>query len=305
MPAVVTVRRCVRSYLAHLATLSSPSLPSYRSQLQPFASRWGRTPAVAIGVRHVTSWLDGMAPWSPGTKATAWGRVKCCWAWCHTEGLLSVNVLAGVRRPARYRRSCRGAECVIPPALLRLLLRTATGPWRDLLLALARTGARPGELTHATARHYHPDWHAIVHRGDETEGYRWKNAGKKQSGQRDRVIYVEGEVEKVVRRNASRGSYLLPHPLGGRWDNGRIKAARIDLLAMPAVRAWLDRHGHDARRVVLYSLRHTWITRALEKGTPLVVVADLVGTSATMIERHYSHVGGDRQAMRKAYLASL
>lgn len=42
--------------------------------------------------------------------------------------------------------------------------------------------------------------------------------------------------------------------------------------------------------VVLYSLRHSWVTDAIVGGMDLLTVAKLVGTSLTMIEKHYGHL---------------
>jgi integrase len=42
------------------------------------------------------------------------------------------------------------------------------------------------------------------------------------------------------------------------------------------------------RKVIPYSLRHTSITRALLRGVPTRVVADLHDTSIQMIERNYA-----------------
>ena len=47
-----------------------------------------------------------------------------------------------------------------------------------------------------------------------------------------------------------------------------------------------DAHG----KRTLYSLRHTYITLELQRGTAMHVVAKQCGTSIEMLERHYSHV---------------
>uniref|UniRef100_UPI003A981B21 tyrosine-type recombinase/integrase n=1 Tax=Psychromonas sp. TaxID=1884585 RepID=UPI003A981B21 len=43
------------------------------------------------------------------------------------------------------------------------------------------------------------------------------------------------------------------------------------------------------KNYVLYSLRHSYITNALEDNIPLHVVSDTVGTSLKMIQEHYKH----------------
>lgn len=45
--------------------------------------------------------------------------------------------------------------------------------------------------------------------------------------------------------------------------------------------------------VVLYTLRHCWITDAIVGGMDLLTVAKLSGTSLAMIEKHYGHLVHD------------
>ncbi len=50
----------------------------------------------------------------------------------------------------------------------------------------------------------------------------------------------------------------------------------------------LKRDAHGDR--TLYSLRHSYVTWELQRGTPVTAIAKQCGTSAEMIERHYSHI---------------
>ena len=50
----------------------------------------------------------------------------------------------------------------------------------------------------------------------------------------------------------------------------------------------LKRDAHGDR--TLYSLRHSYITWELQRGTPIAAIAKQAGTSAEMVERHYSHI---------------
>ena len=42
-----------------------------------------------------------------------------------------------------------------------------------------------------------------------------------------------------------------------------------------------------------HSLRHTFVTRAIEAGVPSAIVRALVGHSTAAMTEHYTHVGGD------------
>ena len=42
-----------------------------------------------------------------------------------------------------------------------------------------------------------------------------------------------------------------------------------------------------------YTLRHSTITDLVSAGLPLLTIAQISGTSAEMIERHYGHLASD------------
>ena len=55
---------------------------------------------------------------------------------------------------------------------------------------------------------------------------------------------------------------------------------------------------------VLYTLRHSFITQALTDGLTILDVARLVGTSVTMIDKHYGHLAA-KSAGEKLATVSL
>ena len=76
-----------------------------------------------------------------------------------------------------------------------------------------------------------------------------------------------------------------------------LKQARSILRAgRPAIPALqlLDQRCPKAAKVpdgvVLYTLRHCWISDAIVGGMDLLTVAKLSGTSLAMIEKHYGHL---------------
>ncbi|SGY94695.1 site-specific integrase [Moritella viscosa] len=50
-----------------------------------------------------------------------------------------------------------------------------------------------------------------------------------------------------------------------------------------------DGYLYENKNYVMYSLRHSYITNALEDNIPLTVISDSCGTSLKMIQEHYSH----------------
>jgi integrase len=77
---------------------------------------------------------------------------------------------------------------------------------------------------------------------------------------------------------------VFPAPEGGSFDlhnfrNRYGKAARTEAGIRPV------------RRV--YDLRHTFATFALRAGVPMLDVSRFMGTSLSMIDRHYGHLARD------------
>jgi site-specific recombinase XerD len=55
--------------------------------------------------------------------------------------------------------------------------------------------------------------------------------------------------------------------------------------------------------VSAYTLRHSTITDLVSAGLPLLTIAQISGTSAEMIERHYGHLASDAAVKALAELA--
>lgn len=91
--------------------------------------------------------------------------------------------------------------------------------------------------------------------------------------------------------------------------NGRV--ANISQCVNKAMRdcgiATSYQHPHTKRRRPLcgyHSLRHTFVTRAIEAGVPVEIVAAIVGHASVEMTHHYTHVGVDalKQAFARAGL---
>jgi hypothetical protein len=54
--------------------------------------------------------------------------------------------------------------------------------------------------------------------------------------------------------------------------------------------------------VVLYTLRHSWITQAIQSGMSTLDAAKLSGTGLKMIEEHYGHLVAGAARARLATL---
>jgi integrase len=89
-------------------------------------------------------------------------------------------------------------------------------------------------------------------------------------------------------------------PLVARDDGAPWRRWDWDELVRAAARAAKLPPG-----VVLYTLRHSWITEALRSGMSTLDVARLTGTSLQMIQDHYGHLVADSARERLAAVMML
>jgi integrase len=137
----------------------------------------------------------------------------------------------------------------------------------DLLEATFHTGARPpSELAALELRHF--------------------------DGKRGQIVIPEGKTGPRVTTLTSEGvaffkrlaegrkprDILLPRADGERW--GKSEQHRPMKTALAAAEL--------PSSASMYTIRHTYISRAIERGMPLTLIAENVGTSVQMIEQNYA-----------------
>jgi integrase len=135
---------------------------------------------------------------------------------------------------------------------------------RELILLGAWTGARLGELTAARVRDLDPGAATLAVNG--------------KTGARE--IHLPVDALALLRRLASgkRPDERLLTTGGRPWT----KSMHQHPFAAAVRKAGLD------PAVTFYTLRHSYISRALKAGVPVKAVADQCGTSIAMIEKHYA-----------------
>jgi integrase len=156
-------------------------------------------------------------------------------------------------------------------------------PFRDLLTALWESGARPGEVMGLTADRV------------DLERGQWRVVNKTRRKTREKVRLIE-----LTPRLVELSSRLLAeHPEGLLFRNTKGGPWTRHLVA--------HRFGRLRRRLgfgpeaTAYSLRHQYITDALEQGVPIATVAELVGHKDTnMISRVYSKLSQRRRHLKDA-----
>ncbi len=118
--------------------------------------------------------------------------------------------------------------------------------------------------------------------------------GKDKAGHARRIIIPEAAAKLLAEQSTDKlpSAPLFMREGGATWDRHTWKTPIRE--AATAAKLPTD--------TTAYTLRHSTITDLVTAGLPLLTVAQVSGTSAAMIERHYGHLVGE--AARKA-LAGL
>jgi integrase len=148
----------------------------------------------------------------------------------------------------------------------RALLDAAEGDLRDLLTCVALTGCRPGDPAAMLRKDYDARTGSVT--------FRTKTGG--------RTIPVSPAAKELFERLA-KGKLPAEQMFtdeGGAWT----PQAWAPLVKAAAAKAELP------PEVVVYTLRHCWITDAILSGMDLLTVAKLTGTSLEMISKTYGHL---------------
>jgi integrase len=197
-------------------------------------------------------------------------------------------------RPLLLAKGPEGDPATLAAAHARLAeLRRTEGIWEPfavLLRLLEHTGARPGEIYNASASVWDRELGAFVYEATEEpeqqEGFTHKTARKGK----DRFIFVsDPELRAIIEFQCKKypEGPILRNIIGEPWTDGAVHWRLGELKKRFGLRP----------EVTPYSYRHTSITNMLMAGQPPALVAEVHGTSVQMLQRHYGHLDGHKQAM--------
>jgi integrase len=162
----------------------------------------------------------------------------------------------------------RAREVRYAPAQARRLIRSCIDEnFADLVRGSYLTGARYGELNGAKVVDF------------DARARTLRVSGK--TGSRD-IILQSSAVNffKRITKGRPRDSFIFVKANGEKWK--RSEQTRPMKAAIK--KAELDDRGN------LYALRHAYISEAVERNTPLTVIAKNCGTSVRIIEKTYAKV---------------
>jgi integrase len=250
----------------------------YQRFLRAFVESIGGLTLAEIKAHHVQTFVDAKYKGAAG-KAGAIKSICRAFSWGIAQGHVKSNPATGVERPFVKPR---GEETWLTPAEVEAVI-DASGSLEIYVRALVLTGARPGEIREAVCSDYDPAIPALVLPPERSKGY--------AKTKRQRVIYLSPDADLLIKQQVMKAGgegRLFRNRTGGSISQSHVNAKfrRISKALK--------------RKVIPYSLRHTWVSNSLQAGEPIAHVAALAGHSITICERVYGHVAANREVMQAA-----
>lgn len=185
------------------------------------------------------------------------------------------------RLETHVRRSLTDAE-------IAKILKVAEGEWKALILIGLHTGLRLGDACRLT-------WGAF-----KADGTVEVVTGKTGALVKLPGVKFRGELAKVL---GKRGGDDAQRVVAGIWKKYESDAAAIsdgvrEIFERAKIKTRVKEKGWSKARpdASFHSLRHTFVTRAIEAGVPAPIVRALVGHSTAAMTDRYSHVSGEAVA---------
>jgi integrase len=238
------------------------------------------TELTKVTADRVRNWRDGLAL-KPAAANRTMTTLKAALNFAAREGYAPAELLGDLRRvepvpdtrpPAKKRRGL-----YLDRAQRRKLLNAAKGAVRDLIEAAILTGARAGELVNATVSQLYANEEAMTFTG--------------KTGTREKAPLSPAAVKlfKRLAEGKAPTDLLLTRDDGKQWQHSDWD----DLVREAAKGAELPTERGSG--VCLYTLRHSYITDAVNAGNSMLAVAEAVGTSSAMIAKFYGKSTGAAQ----------
>ena len=226
---------------------------------------------------HVQRWIDRQYRGKSATyKNIAITAVKAAFNWAAEQGYIGHSPIARMKKPR-----CASREFYIPVVDWLRLLNAARGQeFKELVIVMFASGARPQEMRQIAARHYDPELVRVVLRREESKGEK-----------RRRVIYLDDLSRAIVERLVAR------HPRGPLFRNSRGKPWTADAFSARFRRLRIKLAMPE---LCAYTLRHSYAHWQLTSGTDAHFVSKLLGHSdGRMLATRYGHIERDAAFMRR------
>ena len=241
----------------------------------------GDLPLRELTVRHIEEIQSTMLTQekSPATVAKVFGIISQVWNTAvHHDIVVGESPTKRVKKPRKDNRRIRFLSHEETKLLLNALKKRSQDIYESALLSLF-AGLRAGEIHNLT-------WGDINLPAGEMCIRDPKNGT-------NRHAYITPEIREVFLNRAQGkkvhpADYVFPATHGGKrkWVSDTFERTVLEI--------GLNTGICDPRqKVVFHSLRHTFASWLVQKGTPIYTVAKLMGHSDTQMTERYSHLAPD------------
>ena len=223
--------------------------------------------------------------WANATERTAIATVRQILNWGVKQKLIASHNMADFELPTQTAR-----EFTVSAKLHKKIMGKVSQRIGWFIEALRLTGCRPGELRAVQLKHIAPDFGSFtlrVHKNSRKTG-------------KPRTVFLTKAAQQIfaasIGERDKEADFVFVNRTGRPLSNNAIRCVFKRLRTSLKL--------SDDQPLVAYSYRHTWATNALLKSIPIATVAELMGSSVRMIEKHYGHLAKQpdhlRDAMEKA-----
>jgi integrase len=266
---VVTVADACRRYVEERRQSKGESCAhdaDKRFERTVYDAALGRLPLARIRAPQIKGWRDAL-----GLSKASSNRTLVALKAALNLAVRERNVVAAQGQEWRDVKPLPGAsnrrDLYLDLAQRRALLAASQGAIRNLIEAVMLTGARAGELVNARRSQFDARTGSITLSG--------KTGSRTIPLSRPAVVLFAR-----LAKSKLPAALLLTRDDGKPWAHSDWD----ELVRQAASSAKLP------KGTCLYTLRHSFVTTALTGGLATLDVARLVGTSVTMIEKHYGHL---------------
>lgn len=253
----------------HIGELALSSLrPSHVEDLLLTAAEHGKSPQTA---RHIVALLSQM------------------WNMAYTHEIVNgENPCKRVKKPQQDSRRVRFLTTEEAKNLLDLLKKRSKDTYDAAVISLF-AGLRAGEI-HSLR------WSDIDLNNDTIYIRDPKN-------KYSRHAFISNEIRKVFE---SRIDDYNHDDFVFKSINGKKRLSISDTFERVVAEMELNKDIHDRRqRVVFHTLRHTFASWLVQKGTPLYTVAELMGHTSLEMTRRYAHLAPDTMRLAANSLSGV
>jgi integrase len=274
----LTVRKAAENYLVGLGAKNIRTASDTRGRLERhFLAEFGERPVSTLTKTALEQWLASLVIKSDDPERVRKSKDTANRVLSMVKALLN----HAIRDPSNgltddsawrllrpFHGVARAREIHFSVQQAQTLIRSAEPDFANLLTAGFLTGARYGELVALNVGDFDPRSKTLTIAGGKT-GRRIVIL------QPDAVTFFSG----VAARRAPNKA-LLQRSDGLRWNRSHQQRRMAAALGASG----LDKSG------TFYALRHSYISRAIEGGVPLIIIAENCGTSVRMIENTYAEI---------------